>query len=472
MADWTVAALLDTDERTGRRVAARLAAARLVDVTDAGRETRYGLHDLVRLYARERAEAEDLPAVRQAAVRRALSGWAALADEADRRLPSGALPLGDRLPPGWRPEPAVAERLLERPLGWFERERAALVAAVRQAAGQELELCAGLADSLVDFCATRDYSDDWAAVAGALLDSAEAAGDRRLAGHAERRLAELALYRVDEGAGRHAERAVELTDAAGDGRGAAAARIALGAAYRVLGRPAAGRPALERALAWYEAAGDRHGTGHAVNELGMTDLMLGDEEAGRAHLSSSVRLLRENGDLRGEARALMALGTAESRGADPAAAVAHLRRSMELSRELDDRSLTVISAVLTGRLLVRLGDTDAAMPMLAGALAEAREQHRDSSVGVATLGLGEAHLRRGEPAAARERFRAAREVFVAVGMLAFQGLAEVGLGDVALAEGDPGAARAAWERALPLLDVSAPPRAADLRTRLADLATS
>lgn len=96
---WTVAALLDTDEATGRAVAAQLVTARLLDQRGHGPTAHYRMHDLVRLDARDRATAEDPAADRQDAVRRALSGWLGLAAEADRRLPSDTMSLRTRCRP-------------------------------------------------------------------------------------------------------------------------------------------------------------------------------------------------------------------------------------------------------------------------------------------------------------------------------------------------------------------------------------
>ena len=119
---WALAALLDTDGSVGRAAASHLVTARLLDRHGDGPNTHYRMHDLTRLDARERAEAEDPPEGRQAAVRRALSGWLYLANEGDRRLESDTMPLEDPLPEVWRPDAGTVEALLARPLEWFDTE--------------------------------------------------------------------------------------------------------------------------------------------------------------------------------------------------------------------------------------------------------------------------------------------------------------------------------------------------------------
>jgi transcriptional regulator with XRE-family HTH domain/tetratricopeptide (TPR) repeat protein len=474
---WAISALLDTgpeDRPAGTgpgdvAAAARLVRAGLVEPSGSGVRTHYRLHDLIRLDARARAEATDAPAERLAAVRRVLSGWLALADGADRRLPSDAIALPDRVPPGWRPDPATTAALLERPLEWFDQERPALVPAVRLAATLAPDLVAGLADSLVDFCATRDHVDDWETVAELDLATAEAAGDGGLVGHAYRRRAELALYRGDMATAlTEAEAAIAVIR---DRRELGAARLAHGAALRRNGRPAEGAAQMREAEADFLAAGDEHGAGHALSEHGLTAIMLGDVTGGRADLAVAVDRLRTAGDVRGHGRALIGLAAAMTEAGDHAEALEVYREARELFRAIDDRGLMVVTAVQAGRAQLASGDAAGARVVLTGALVEAHEMHRLDTVGVATLALGQAHLATGEIGAARDCFASCRAVFTEIGMSVFTGMADTGLGDVALAEGDLPAARRLWEGALTILDGIAPPRADAVRVRLAELAS-
>lgn len=469
---WAVTALLDVGDATAQAAVHRLVTAAMLESSGRGARSRYRLHDLLRLDARERAEVEDAPAARAAAVRRALSGWLVLADQADRRLPSDAVALLDRVPQdlGRKLDRATAEAVLEEPLGWFEYERMSLVPAVQLAAVQAPDLVAGLADSLIDFYATRDYTDDWEAVADLMLQSAQTTSDDRLIGHAHRRLAELALYRGDPSVALdRASAAIARAEAVGDIRDRAAARLAYGSALRVGGRPADARTELRACEAEFLAAGDEHGAGHACSELGMAALALGDLDGARVDLGVAVARLSRTGDVRGHARALLSQGSAANDAGDQSTALVIYRQAGDLFRSVDDRGLTVIAAVQAGRAQLSSGDAAGARDALLGALAKAKELHRQDSVGVASLALGQAHLELGDRSAALEFYTEARTVFTETGMAAFAGAAEAGQGDVALAEGDVFGARERWESALKVLDQASPPRAEVLRARLADL---
>jgi hypothetical protein len=127
----------------------RLADVKLVEVTGP---LRYRLHDLVRLYAAERLQAEAPAGYRQAALRRALDyyllrtrdNWAILAD------------------------PGSAGQDRQSAQEWFERSRTAVVAAVdRAAAAGEAGLARELAAALSPYLDRYGYPVDLAAVSRA-----------------------------------------------------------------------------------------------------------------------------------------------------------------------------------------------------------------------------------------------------------------------------------------------------------------
>jgi len=108
---------------------AELAGAHLVTELGPGR---YACHDLLRSYAAELARADDGPAERQAAVRRALDHYLHNAHAADRLVYPPREPLD--LPP---PEAGVTPELFagrDQAMTWFATERPVLLAAAEQAA--------------------------------------------------------------------------------------------------------------------------------------------------------------------------------------------------------------------------------------------------------------------------------------------------------------------------------------------------
>ncbi len=99
---------------------------------DAVGQARYRLHNLVRDFAAERAAAEEADAERAAAVSRMLSGWLALAAEADQRAEHHTSYSADLAEVAAR-VPAGPAR--EQPRAWLETERQSLSTADRAGVG-------------------------------------------------------------------------------------------------------------------------------------------------------------------------------------------------------------------------------------------------------------------------------------------------------------------------------------------------
>ncbi|GAA4205651.1 AfsR/SARP family transcriptional regulator [Actinocatenispora rupis] len=149
VADWSIAALLGDGDPTAEygeagdadtdRVVGALVAANLLDPVgrDRAGQPRYRLHDLLRVYGRERARAEDPVADRRAALRRLFHRAATLTVVAD-----GGVPRQEPVPrlPGDPPPPTAAGPLVARirrdPRAFLDAERSNLIAAAVHVAGQ------------------------------------------------------------------------------------------------------------------------------------------------------------------------------------------------------------------------------------------------------------------------------------------------------------------------------------------------
>jgi DNA-binding SARP family transcriptional activator len=97
---WVGAALLDQPPTEAADLLDELVAAQLVQTTGtaAGTDPQYRLHELIRVFARERLAAEESAAERAAALERALGALLYLAEEANRRVPRSDLALRDNAP--------------------------------------------------------------------------------------------------------------------------------------------------------------------------------------------------------------------------------------------------------------------------------------------------------------------------------------------------------------------------------------
>ncbi|MQA80176.1 MAG: tetratricopeptide repeat protein [Streptosporangiales bacterium] len=159
--DWIGAPLLDTDEGTAHTLLDDLAAAHLVedDGDDPAGGATYRLHELVRLVARERVEAEESQEDRTAAVSRVLRTWLGLAERADALIPHGRLP-GDQPSAGVETPPEPAAAIDDDALAWLDASRHQLVAAAEFAAAVDPDLAALLTLRCDAYLGLRRYDDE------------------------------------------------------------------------------------------------------------------------------------------------------------------------------------------------------------------------------------------------------------------------------------------------------------------------
>lgn len=163
--DWPtwVAQELTGDPSNARveRMLDRLVEMHLIEPLgrDAVGQSRYRLHDLIRDFAAERAEAEDDAAERAEAVAKVLSCWLALATEADQRADHHTI-YSSGLATVAAPQVAV-RATRDQPRAWLEVERVSLTTALEQASAQgHAELAGLLALRMSGFLALRAYDDE------------------------------------------------------------------------------------------------------------------------------------------------------------------------------------------------------------------------------------------------------------------------------------------------------------------------
>ena len=145
---WMNAALLDLPLARAEDLLDDLVQAQLIQAvgTGSGVHSQYRFHNLVRVFARERLAAEEPAAEREAALERALGALLYLAEQAHRRQYGGDYIVLHSDARRWPLPTGLAEQLVSDPLSWYDRERAVLVAGVRQAAQAGFtDLCWSLA---------------------------------------------------------------------------------------------------------------------------------------------------------------------------------------------------------------------------------------------------------------------------------------------------------------------------------------
>jgi tetratricopeptide (TPR) repeat protein/transcriptional regulator with XRE-family HTH domain len=405
---WIAAALLDTSVEQATELADRLVDARLLEVAgrDATGQVRYRFHDLVRLYARERAEAEDPPAERSAALARAFGAWLHLAERADARLGNPFLE------PAYGPtlrspvEQAITERLLADPLAWLQAERAALVTAVTQAASLGLAgLSWELASALTQFFATGVYLDDW----------------------------------------RHcAEQALAVARQAQDARGEAAVLLSLGTLHEIHGRNDEALGCWQAALTIFQRLADETGQAMCLAALALYRSDRTAYEQRRGQAEDALAILGQGGSPRARACVLHCVGILDHNHGRVELARRCFEEALRLHRGLGNRRAEAELLYRLGIVCLKQGRDDEAAGMLRQALASMRQHGDRLNAALAEVGLGTALVHLGREAQARPLL----EPWAHSGFPIVEGWALRALGELDRAHGRHHHARAALQQAL------------------------
>jgi DNA-binding SARP family transcriptional activator len=335
----------------------------LVDANllDSPAPDRYRLHDLLRAYAAERAEADETPQAIADAVRRVLGWYLRTADAAA----VATAPYLDRVPldgaePGEAPLTFAGP---EQALGWCDQERANLVAATRQAASNGLHEIAWKLPAAMKVCLDRlGYRTEWLATHRIALSSALELGDKAAQAWVLTNLGMVLGQQRAEDALGYFQQALVIYREAGDQRYAAQVANNLAFCYLALGRHEEAVTALLGALELQRAVGRRYGEGVALCNLGEAYLELGRHDEAIAASQEALEIAREVGSVRDVGYALHNLGRAHMELGRFTQAADLLEQALSIHRAAGDR-------FGEAQDLQRIGTARAG----AGQLAEARE---------------------------------------------------------------------------------------------------
>ncbi|MGH3391843.1 MAG: BTAD domain-containing putative transcriptional regulator [Actinomadura sp.] len=457
--DWVCAALLDTTIATADDLIDDLVDAQLIDISgrDSTGRVRYHFHDLVRLYARERAVAEEFPAERAAAVARALGGWLAVAEKAHQAVYGGDFVILHGTAARWRTAAdALAEPIAADPLSWYDAERLNIVAGVRQAAEAGLdELCWDLAASTVSLFLTRGHNDDWEHTLTMALAATRRGGNRRGTALMLTGLGLLDTYRhrydnatavldeaiqifqdlgdrhglalalpltahvdgfrghYDQAVARH-EASIEVLRSVGDRGAATLALRSLGQLLNDIGRPGRARPYLEQAL---EASREDDQRTYAEVLHQLAELYLAVEEVERAEeaLDEMIGIVERLEDRRGEAYARHGLGLVRLEQRAHVAAADELRRSLAICLAIGEPLREAEVRIALGELHRRLREPAEALAHLTASVRITTELATPLWRARGLRVLGDVHADQGDDTAARDAWTRARELFAEIG---------------------------------------------------------
>lgn len=332
------AALADLPVAPAGELLASLAQAQLLQEPAAGR---YRLHDLLRAYAAERAAQEE-PDQQRRAARERLFAWYLRAARAAAdvlypeqvQLADGPAAADAGPSPGWAGDPAGA-------LAWLDAEHENLVSAIGYAAGNGPRPVAWrLVQLLGGYWRRRSYLLDYRNAAAAAVVAARSAGDRR--GEAAMRLALGTVHQMQglHGDGlAHYRAAAALAGQAGWAEGQAAALGNTSGVHLLLGRLDRALADLTEALELFRSLGRRGAVANALSNLGTIHYEQGQLARAAQSSTEALKLYRELGVPPGvDIPPLLNLGGVTRELGRPTEAREHLTQALTMCRELGHRA--------------------------------------------------------------------------------------------------------------------------------------
>lgn len=366
-----VAAVLACDvEQAETRVEALVDAHLLEDLED----DRYRFHDLVRLHAAHRAEAEEETEPQgDEALGRLLDFYLAAATAAEELM----TPSHRVLARTYRFEPVapVPFHGEAEASAWLDRQRPNLMAVLRFCARRSLHRAVWqLADAMWPLFLRQRYTEDRLEAQSLAAEAAHADGDAAAEGYL---------------------------------------LISLSATRSANGDHAAAAESCDRAIEIYLRLAEPRGLAQAYNNRAKINLLTQEWDAAEALFHRALELRESIGYRRGVALTYQGLGRVAAARDDLELAESFLLRSQEGLHREGDRYDAAWSLALRAHVIARLGEPERAL----GLLDEAQEEMRamSSAFGLASILEigGRIQQAQGATAAAAERYARAAELFAA-----------------------------------------------------------
>ena len=336
---------------------------------------RLGVHDLLRLYATERAATDETDNSRREALRRLLTWYQHALNACVRELGNAKVlaPLEPR--PASVPEPGIGNRA--EAVRWLRAEQANLAETVAIAFRRGLyDVCWQLAWSLRYYF---DWYGRWGEsvlVLATGLNAAEAAGDK--------------------------------TAVAGLLNG-------LGTARWKLGQFDSATECYERGLAIRRELGDARGAATILSNLGLVDSDAGRMTSAIARFTEALSLNRELEYPFGEAQNLNNLGFAYEKSGRPDEALQHYQQGLEIRVEHCSPNDQAASLHSIGALLITMGRVRDGMDYLGRGLRICQDNQAPYGEGLTLTSIGDGHQALGNHAEAVAAWRRAHEILVGLG---------------------------------------------------------
>lgn len=335
------------------------------------------LQALIRLHARQQAEAVETEQERALALRRMVDWYLHTATRAGEYVTPHRTDV--RRDVSEVPVAPMEFRGHTDALDWLDRERVNLLAAARAAADQGWPAVAWqLADAMWGLFLYRTHYYDW--LQFDLL-------------------------------------AVQATRDCADRVAEAGAHDRLGLMYHAVGRNDEALGELADAAALWRELGDRHRIAGSMERFGFVHLDQGRVDQALEHFRRALAGYRELGELRSVGLALVSVGRALTRADRSADAVGPLSEAVAVLGALDvpDEYNTARAQIALGRAEAHVGSGDSALPRLEAALATMRAVNSPLGQADACYALGELHELSGDRDQARACYRRTEEIFAELG---------------------------------------------------------
>jgi tetratricopeptide (TPR) repeat protein/transcriptional regulator with XRE-family HTH domain len=460
---YAAAALTGMTVERAEEMLTTLAGGCLIQVTGPGR---YGMHDLLREYARELSATNDSKQERQTALTALFDHYLYTTATAVDFLFPAARHLYPRIPMPATAVPPIADPAAARQ--WLDGERAALTAAAGHTAdhgwpGHTTLLAVPLARYLY----FGGHIPGALTILGHALDAARRTGDRVAEAMVLRQIGagDVELGRPQQAAD-HYRQALALFRAADDRSGEAQALGSMGHAETGLGRYEQAARHIQEAVAIFRDIGDRFGEARSLGNLGLVRQRQGRYQEAADYQKLTADLCREVCDRQGEAFALARLGVIDLRLGRHQPAAGYLRQALTLFEELSNKTSACEVLVKLGDVYAALGRTAQAAGNYEQVVAISREIGHLTQEADALNCLGELLLRTGEPAQARARHSAALRLASETDAASVAARAHAGLGAAHNALGNHAKAIRHWRLAHDAYVKMGAPEAEDIRNLL------
>jgi tetratricopeptide (TPR) repeat protein len=461
---YAAAALTGVTVQQSRRALDELARAHLLTHAGPGR---YGMHDLLRGYARELTGSLDTGQEQHAALTRLFGYYLYAAAAAMDALYPAERHRRPRIPRPATPVPPLAGSAAAR--DWLDSERAVLVAVAGYAATHDWSGHATqLATTLSRYLYSGGHLPEALIIFSHALAAARRTGDRAAEATAlnDIGIVEANQDRYRQAGDRHRQ-ALALFRAVGDRTGEARVLINIGIDETELGCYDEAVRHQQEALTLFRDIGDRFGEARALGNLGWARQRQDRCQEAVGYHQQSLDLFREIGDRQGEAFALSRLGVIDLRLGRYQQAAGYLRHALGLFHEMGNAGNEAQCLSRLGEVYVGLGSYGRAAGNFDQALTMSREIGDRVVEADALNGLGEILFRTGDADKARAHHATALRLAAEADAPREQARAHSGLARTCQADGDPDQARYHWQEALTRYTAIDAPQASEIRARLA-----